>query len=323
MKKHEILSPQARAALFDPPNDPATIVRHYTLSPDDLALVRRRRRDANRLGFAVRLAYQRFPGRVLGIDETPPADVLSFIAGQLGIEPGMFHEYARREETRWEHLGDIQSYLGVRPFSRGDYRSVTKIATTEATGMDRGEAIVAAMIEALRTRGILLPAATILERIGLAARARARKQAHKNLIEGLEQRTVNELRALTAVSDNKDRTRLAWLRDWPEAPTQKNLVGVVERLDFIRSLGVEPDREQRIHRARYRAIARETAILSAQHLSRFDTPRRLATLVVFAREMEAILTDAALVMFRQDAWRRVPSCRTRRQRKCCSSSKSA
>ena len=45
------------------------------------------------------------------------------------------------------------------------------------------------------------------------------------------------------------------------------------------------------------AIAKETAILSAQHLSRFDTPRRLATLVVFAREMEAILTDAALVMF--------------------------
>jgi TnpA family transposase len=37
---------------------------------------------------AVQLAYQRFPGRVVGIDETPPADVLSFIAGQLSIEPG-------------------------------------------------------------------------------------------------------------------------------------------------------------------------------------------------------------------------------------------
>ncbi len=162
--------------------------------------------------------------------------------------------------------------------------------------MDRGEVIVAAMIEALRSRGILLPASTILERIGLAARARARKQAHKNLIEGLEQRTVNELQALIAVRDDGDRTRLAWLRDWPEAPTQKNLVGIIERLQFVRSLGVGPDREQRIHRARYRAIAKETAILSAQHLSRFDTPRRLATLVVFGREMEAILTDAALVM---------------------------
>ena len=209
MKKHEILSPQARAALFDPPNDPVAIVRHYTLSPDDLALIRRRRRDANRLGFAVHLAYQRFPGRVLGIDEIPPADVLSFVAGQLSIEPGIFNEYARREETRWEHFGEIQSYLRVRPFSRGDYRSVAKIATTEAIGTDRGDVIVAAMIEALRTRGILLPAPTILERIGLAARARARKQAHRNLIDGLEQRTIAELEALIAVSDDRDRTPLA------------------------------------------------------------------------------------------------------------------
>jgi hypothetical protein len=75
------------------------------------------------------------------------------------------------------------------------------------------------------------------------------------------------------------------LREWPEAPGQKNLAGVVERLQVIRKLGVGQDREQRIHRARYSAIARETAILSAQHLSRFDTQRRLATLVVFAREM--------------------------------------
>lgn len=209
MMKHEILSPQARAALFNPPGDPAAIIRHYTFSPDDLALIRRQRRDANRLGFAVHLAYQRFPGRVLGIDETPPADVLSFIASQLGIEPGIFREYARREETRREHLGDIQSYLRVRPFNRGDYRSVAKIATTEAIGTDRGEVIVAAMIEALRSRGILLPASTILERIGLAARARARKQAHKNLIEELEQRTVNELQALIAIRDDGDRTRLA------------------------------------------------------------------------------------------------------------------
>ncbi len=86
MKKHEILSPQARTALFDPPNDPVAIVRHYTFSPEDLALIRRRRRDANRLGFAVHLAYQRFPGRVLGIDEILSADVLSFVAGQLSIE---------------------------------------------------------------------------------------------------------------------------------------------------------------------------------------------------------------------------------------------
>jgi TnpA family transposase len=297
MKKHEILSPQSWAELFDPPTDPAAIVRQYTFSLDDLTLICQRRLDANRLGFAVHLAYLKFPGRVLGSEEAPASDMVAFLAQQLGVGSDVYNEYARRDETRREHLGDIQSYLCVRPFSRDDYRYVAKIATDEAIGTDRGHAIVAAMIEALRSRGILLPAPTILERIGLAARARARKQAHRNLVEGLEQRTVNELQALIVVIDDRDRTRLAWLRDWPETPTQKNLVGVVERLQFVRSLGVGPDREQRIHRARYRAIAKETAILSAQHLSRFDTPRRLATLVVFVREIEAILTDAALVMF--------------------------
>lgn len=263
----------------------------------DLALIRQRRRDSNRLGFAVHLAYLKFPGRVLGSEETPASDVIAFLAQQLGVGSNAYSEYPRRDETRREHLGEIQSHLRVRPFNRDDYRYVAKIATTEAIGTDRGVVIIAAMIEALRTRGILLPAPTIFERFGLVARARARKQAYKNLVDGLEQRTVNELQALIAVRDEGDRTRLAWLRDWPEAPTQKNLIGVIERLQFVRSLGVEPDREQRIHRARYRAIAKEAAILSAQHLSRFDSPRRLATLVVFAREMEAILTDAALVMF--------------------------
>ena len=41
----------------------------------------------------------------------------------------------------------------------------------------------------------------------------------------------------------------------------------------------------------------EIAIFVPRDITRFDAPRRLATLVVFAREMEAALTDAALVMF--------------------------
>ena len=154
MKKHEILSPQSRATLFNPPIDPAAIVRHYTLSPDDLTLIRQRRRDANRLGFSVHLAYLKFPGRVLGSEETPATDMVAFLAHQLGVESDAYREYAQRDETRREHIGEIQSYLRVRPFGRGDYRPVAKIATTEAIGADRGDVIVAAMIEAHWTRQV-------------------------------------------------------------------------------------------------------------------------------------------------------------------------
>jgi len=297
MKKHEILSPQSRTSLFNPPTDAAAIVRHYTFSPEDMALIRQRRRAANRLGFAVNLAYLRLPGRVLGIEETPPADMLAFVAKQITCEPTNFGVYAQRDETRREHLGELQAYLDVRSFRRDDKRAVAHVAIEQANGSDRGDVIVSAMIEYLRERRILLPAAVTLEKIALAARALARKRAYKSLVEGLPPQTITRLEALLIVAKDEERTSLAWLREWPEAPRQRNLVEIVERLEATRKLGVGADRETRIHRARYAAIARECAIVSAQHLLRFDTTRRLATLVVLAREMEAVLVDAALAMF--------------------------
>jgi TnpA family transposase len=297
MKKHEILSPHSRAALFDPPTEPTAIVRHYTFSPEDLALIRRRRRAPNRLGFAVHLAYLRFPGRVLGVDETPPADMMAFIASQIGCDASDFASYARRIETRWEHLGELQIHLGMRPVQREDARAVAHIAMEQANGSDRGDAIVSVMIAYLREQKALLPSSSELERLALTARALARKRAYKNLAENVPQETIAALEALLAVVDEQGRTPLTWLREWPEAPRQKNLSTLVQRLQYVRKLGVGPDRERRIHQARYAAIARETGILGAQHLSRFDTPRRLATLIVFAREMEAVLTDATLAMF--------------------------
>ena len=85
MKKHEILSPQSRAALFDPPTDPAAIVRRYTFSPEDSALIRQRRRAANRIGFAIQLAYFRHPGRIMRVDEAPPEDMLTSSPGRLTL----------------------------------------------------------------------------------------------------------------------------------------------------------------------------------------------------------------------------------------------
>ncbi len=61
----QILSPAQRAALFDPPSDPAAIERLYTLGPDDLVEVFRRRRPANRIGYAVQFGYLRHPGRAI------------------------------------------------------------------------------------------------------------------------------------------------------------------------------------------------------------------------------------------------------------------
>ena len=107
---------------------------------------------------------------------------------------------------------------------------------------------------------------------------------------------VERLDALLRIGGTPTRSPLAWIRDWPEAPGAGNLKAIVERLDHVRGLGIEAGRARRIHASRYAVIAREAAIMTAQHLTRLEGRRRLATLVAFAIEMEVALTDAAILM---------------------------
>jgi TnpA family transposase len=103
MSRRILLSAEARSRLFGIPTDRAEMARHYVLDEEDLALVRARRRAANRLGFAVQLCLLRHPGAGLGPGEHPPAPMLAFVAGQLGLPLAAFADYAGRDQTRREH----------------------------------------------------------------------------------------------------------------------------------------------------------------------------------------------------------------------------
>jgi TnpA family transposase len=83
------------------------MVRHYTLSSEDLALINRRRGEPNRLGFALMLCYLRFPGRILQQGEEPPVELCAFVAEQLGLDAAHFGDYAERDQTRREQALEI------------------------------------------------------------------------------------------------------------------------------------------------------------------------------------------------------------------------
>ena len=85
MPRRSIWSVPQRAALFDLPADAAALLRHYTLSDDDVEQIRLRRGAHNRLGFALQLCAFRYPGRILAAGEAIPQSVLRFIAAQLGM----------------------------------------------------------------------------------------------------------------------------------------------------------------------------------------------------------------------------------------------
>ena len=107
-----ILSPQLRAKLFNPPADHDEAKRRYALAPEDLALCKRHRRQHNRLGFAVQLALVCDLGRPLRLAEHVSIAVVEIVGEQIGITPAIFDLYARRDETRREHVSEIVACLG-------------------------------------------------------------------------------------------------------------------------------------------------------------------------------------------------------------------
>lgn len=100
MAKRNLLKDQYRRKLVDIPVDEDSLFRHYSLSRADRLEIELRRRNHNRLGFAIQLCLMRYPGRVLGAEEIPPRAMLKYVADQIGAAPEAFSLYARREETR-------------------------------------------------------------------------------------------------------------------------------------------------------------------------------------------------------------------------------
>ena len=62
-------------------------------------------------------SYLRFPGIILGVDEPPFPPLLKLIADQLKVGVESWDEYGQREQTRREHLIELQTVFGFQTFT--------------------------------------------------------------------------------------------------------------------------------------------------------------------------------------------------------------
>jgi hypothetical protein len=297
MPRRTLLSSEQRTRLFAIPIDPAEMARHYVLSTEDLALIRSKRRTVNRLGFAIQLCLLRYPGQGLGPDEHPPEAMIIFVAQQLGVSPAVFADYALRDQTRREHAVELQQHLRLRNFGLADWRACLLAGTNAAWATDHGEPIVQAMLAHLRMTNVLVPTAAVLERIGLAARVRARRKVFETLADGLTGAERGALEGLLTVDLEVRRSRFAWLRDYSESPAPSNIVALLDRLEYARGLGIGPERAGRIHAARLSRLVDEGAIMTVQHIGDLEPARRTAILVAQVSSLGTRLADATLAMF--------------------------
>ena len=146
----------------------------------------------------------------------------------------------------------------------------------------------------LITNKVLLPGATVLERQVVRIRSRAQARVWSLLVRGISAETAAKLEALLLIPDGGHVSMLDRLRKGPFLRSAPELVRAFRRVDAVRELGINLSVSSRIPPTRIHALARFATAAKASAVERLPDERRVATLVAFVLNLEAIALDDAL-----------------------------
>jgi len=156
MARRSILSATERDSLLAFPESQDDLIQHYSFTESDLSLIRQRRGDANRIGFAVQLCLLRYPGYALAGDMPVPDPVVQWVARQVQSDVAAWPQYGVRDETRREHFQELRAYLTLSTFGLRDFRTLVHSLVDLAMQTDKGMVLASQSLEILRQQRIIL-----------------------------------------------------------------------------------------------------------------------------------------------------------------------
>ena len=149
-------------------------------------------------------------------------------------------------------------------------------------------------MRSFRRRHIVLPPILVIERVCAEVATRAQRQIHKALTEWLTDEQRTKLDELLESREGGSHSLLTWLRLPPGAPSARNILSHIERLQQIWAIGIPVETSKKVHQNRLLRLAREGAQTAVFQLQECETERHYATLVAILVEATATLTDEIL-----------------------------
>jgi TnpA family transposase len=297
MPRRRALTGAQLAGLLALPTTEAELAQHWALGDADLAAVGRRRRDHNRLGFALQLCVLRYPGRQLRPGEVVPERTLRFVAEQVGAAPEAIAAYGTRAQTRSVHLDELREAFGFVDLTPARRRELAAWLLPVALATTSPMAVAAALMEEARRRRLIVPGASVVEELTAAALTAAERHVARQISGRIKPAQADALDALLATEPGASMSVLAWARQPPGAPGHRALARLVEALERLRAIGLDPTCTEGVHPERLRRLAREGGRFTAQHLRALSPLRRRATLAATVLDTVARLTDDGVGIF--------------------------
>lgn len=275
--------------------------RYCYLDDEDRRLIAARRRDYNRLGFAVQVVTVRHLGMFLADPLDVPPALIEYLAEQLEIsDPSMVKRYTDREKTKLEHAWEIQQVYGLKPFGEMESELTSWIVDQAWMTGDGPKAIFGDAVTWLRKRQALLPGITTLERLIGDGRNAADARLWRQLGEQLTSESASALLRLLEVpaEGGQKVSELERLRKGVFKASSKGMLAALRRVVDLQAVGVDSIDVRAIPPRRLTGLATYGLASKAAALRRLPTrEQRLAVLAATVVVLSARAVDDVLETF--------------------------
>lgn len=257
------------------------LVKHATLTQEDIFQINQCRFDHNRLGFAYQLCFIRLVNRFPGQQPLEIiSELLSLVGDHLNIDLSLISEYDKRQATISEHQFKIRGYLRKNDLGEHETSLLKRFIFDEACRREPIGILTNQAKEFLREHGIIEPAFLVLQRLIKEQRNMAQQHIFRKVMEALPPGMAEKLDMLIDVQTGRI-SDFQNLKEPPARPSSDAIIRLTAKLKQIRDIGIIAIDLTWLNNNYQRSLALYAKRCSADRLKEVVPPRRYADLTCF------------------------------------------
>ena len=279
------------------------LIEHWTIDTEERELTRKKK-GANRLGFALLLKFFQLKGRFPEKKNEIPRVVQAFVAEQLGVSVNLYPEYNWQGRVIKRHRAEIREITGFRPMRLEDFDELRQWLMDEVLPQEVDERrMTRSFYGELSARKLEPPSSAQVERLVNSAQRQFEGQLCDSIVNKLPKSCLRELDALTGPQEDSylldpEEIPLNQLKEEAGGVSLNSLSAELSKLEIVQKVALPEDLfshlcESIVDRYRLR-VATETLTEVRRH----PDPIRYTLLAAFCwvRSQEIIDTVVELLI---------------------------
>jgi TnpA family transposase len=279
----------------------ADVEEYFSLSSDDIAILRERFVKEKRIGAALQYLMLRETGRHLDQTATMPRALLRSLHEPLGaseVTLASLRALYKRRTTLFEHQQWAREHAGFREPLDDDVSLLGKALSDWARSAASIDELVKSSERWLFEHKCLIPSDRQLRDFARIAFAETERSAIESVKQTFSNLSIEKLLAAVYAKHTKsaDATVFEWLKTPSSKHSPSSLNELLRKIEYLKSLGAHTWLFTGISNACLRAYAQQCASRPAFLLKRLARDTQTLEIACFLRAILLDLTDAALYM---------------------------